>query len=274
MHLTIDFPPQFVRRYGGERPPAFFIERIFNAKLPEQRAFLDVIRSYNDIFPQIELYAAEESPEPRWRQPWFHPLDGVSLYSMVASRKPETYFEIGSGNSTKFAARAVRDHDLKTRVVSIDPEPRAEIDQIADEVIRDRVENIGLSMIDKLSAGDIVLFDGSHRSLQNSDVTAFFIDILPMLKPGTVVGVHDVFWPLDYPEGWIPRFYNEQYVLGAYILGLGLRFPLLFSCAHMSEFCRGEVLGALRDDFVRSLTLEGEHIRGMTLWFEKPEVEF
>jgi len=32
-------------------------------------------------------------------------------------------------------------------------------------------------------------------------------------------GIHDVFLPFDYPKEWLNRFYNEQYLLLAYIHG-------------------------------------------------------
>ena len=51
-------------------------------------------------------------------------------------RRPRRFIEIGSGNSTKFARRAIRDHWLNTSIVSIDPFPRSEIDAICDEVVR------------------------------------------------------------------------------------------------------------------------------------------
>ncbi len=70
--------------------------------------------------------------------------------------------------------------------------------------------------------GDAVLFvDNSHRAFQNSDVTVFFMEILPMLAPGIVWGLHDIFFPCDYPEAWRGRFFNEQYLLMAYLMGGG-----------------------------------------------------
>jgi len=44
---------------------------------------------------------------------------------------------------------------------------------------------------------------------QNSDATVFFLDVLPRLKPGVVVHVHDIFWPFDYPSIWRARYYSE-----------------------------------------------------------------
>jgi hypothetical protein len=65
----------------------------------------------------------------------------------------------------------------------------------------------------------MLFVDNSHRSFPNSDVTVFFAEALPALRPGTLWGMHDIFLPWDYPEHWRDRFYNEQYLLLAYLLG-------------------------------------------------------
>jgi len=41
---------------------------------------------------------------------------------------PRVYFEIGLGHSIKFARHAIKLGGLQTKVISIDPDPRAEID--------------------------------------------------------------------------------------------------------------------------------------------------
>jgi hypothetical protein len=72
--------------------------------------------------------------------------------------------------------------------------------------------------LSRLAAGDIVFIDNSHRSFQNSDVTVFFLEILPALRPGVIYGLHDIYLPDDYPEVLKDRYYNEQYLLGNYLL--------------------------------------------------------
>lgn len=45
---------------------------------------------------------------------------------------------------------------------------------------------------------DVVFLDGSHRVFMNNDASVFFLDGLPRLPPGVLVGVHDIFLPEDY----------------------------------------------------------------------------
>jgi hypothetical protein len=144
---------------------------------------------------------------------------------MLVEFRPKRLIEIGSGYSTKFARRAIREHGLQTHITSIDPEPRAEIDQICDQVIRQPLEEVALSLFDELQPGDFMFVDSSHRTFTNSDVTVVFMDVLPRLSEGVLVHFHDIFWPNDYPPEWNGRYYSEQYMLGAYLLSTGASSP-------------------------------------------------
>jgi len=52
------------------------------------------------------------------------------------------------------------------------------------------------------------------------DVLFEFLQILPIIKPGVLVHVHDVFTPRDYLKEWIVDIHcqwNEQYLLEAFL---------------------------------------------------------
>ena len=147
------------------------------------------------------------------------------LYGFVATQRPQVYMEIGSGNSTKFACRAIRDHGLDTRVVSIDPCPRAEVEALCDEAIRCPVEEVDLtahSTVWVRTTFDSV--DNSHRALMNSDATAVLMDVIPRLKAGVLVESHDITLPCDDRTERIERWCSEQYLLAAYVLARGSLF--------------------------------------------------
>lgn len=198
-----------------------YIERVLTANVNSYQSTLRSFQKYFTNLMKIEAYGDENSNSPYYINPFLPGLDSVSLYCLIAEVKPKTYIEIGSGNSTKFAKKAIVDNSLSTKLISIDPQPRAEIDKLCDEVIRMPLEDISLDIFDSLRENDIVFFDGSHRCFMNSDVTALFLDIMPRLKSGTYLHIHDIFWPLDYPAEWKERYYNEQYLLGT-LLANGL----------------------------------------------------
>src|SRR5581483_8486798 len=70
-----------------------------------------------------------------------------------------TIIEIGSGNSTKFFAKAKRDFNLGTRIVSIDPHPRAEIRSLTDEALEKTVLDFAPEFFKSLQPGDFLFFD-------------------------------------------------------------------------------------------------------------------
>jgi hypothetical protein len=84
--------------------------------------------------------------------------------------------------------------------------------------VRRPLEKCDLALFDVLETGDFLFFDGSHRVLTNSDATVFFLEVLPRLKPGVLVHVHDVFLPADYPSDWSSSLYSEQYLLAAMLM--------------------------------------------------------
>jgi hypothetical protein len=97
-------------------------------------------------------------------------------------------------------------------------------------VLRRPLEACDVAMFDALEPGDIFFLDSSHRSFQGSDVTVFFLEILPRLKPGVIVQIHDVYLPDDYISGHVPRMWNEQYLLATALLFGGDAFEILFPC--------------------------------------------
>jgi hypothetical protein len=158
---------------------------------------------------------------------------------MLCEFRPKRLFEVGSGHSTRFARRAISDHSTGTHITSIDPTPRAEIDEICDSVIRTRLEDADLHIFEELEPGDFLFIDSSHRTFPNSDVTIAFLDLLPRLKPGVILHFHDIFWPRDYPLEWSGRYYSEQYLLGAYLLGdASSRIEILMPNAFISQDAR------------------------------------
>src|SRR5260221_641898 len=84
---------------------------------------------------------------------------------------------------------------------------------VCDEVIRMHCEDLGADFFAQLGPSDLLFADNSHRSFPSSDVTVFFLEIVPALPAGLVYGIHDIFLPQDYPRDWAGRMYNEQYLL-------------------------------------------------------------
>jgi hypothetical protein len=190
---------------------------------------------FEEDFLKIPVRNANNTKEPSWVNGWLPGLDSVALYSLLCLNNPKRLIEIGSGYSTEFARRAILNHSLRTKITSIDPNPRAQIDLICDTIIRQPLEDADLSLFDELEAGDFLYVDSTHRCFTNSDVTVFFLDVLPRLRNGIFVEFHDISLPYDYSPQLAERYYSEQYLLAVYILAENNKFNIVLPNSFISE---------------------------------------
>ncbi len=264
--IFLNYPPKPVPRYGYGKPPHPQLEQVLAAGRQNYRQTLNAFLGLETDLLRIPLRAPKHSPEPCWINKWLDALDTLALYGLVALRKPKLYLEAGSGYSTKVARRAIRDQALVTRIISIDPEPRTEIDTLCDEVVRRRLEEVDFSLFQQLEPGDILFVDGSHRCFMNSDVTIFFLEILPRVRPGVLLHLHDIEWPWDYRPERAEWYYSEQYLLATALLSAPERFSIVLPNAHVS---RDAELAGVLDGIWRKLP--GVTPGGLSFWFEKRE---
>ncbi|MES2493646.1 MAG: class I SAM-dependent methyltransferase [Pseudomonadota bacterium] len=153
--------------------------------------------------------------------------DGEIYYSLVRHFKPKRIIEIGSGSSTQLALAAIKanaeENSADTCALTcVEPYENSWIDDTAATLVRERVEDLDLSLFDQLGAGDFLFIDSSHVIRPHGDVTREFLQILPRLKSGVIVHIHDIFTPRDYPDFWVKqerRLWNEQYLLEAWLSG-------------------------------------------------------
>lgn len=181
---------------------------------------------FNDRFGDFHAEDPHNRNRPRFNQQWFAGLDAVMAYALVRLEQAERIVEVGSGHSTRFLRQAIVDSGAQTRLHSIDPAPRREIDEICDEVTRAKVESVSPDVFTDLHSGDVLFIDASHIAMPGTDVDFLFTQVLPLLQPGVRVHIHDVFLPYGYPGVWAGRGYNEQLMVAALLAG-GSRFKIL-----------------------------------------------
>lgn len=204
-------------RWGWGRPPLAMLDHRFAAARDDYARLLTGFGSHLPALRAIPK-VSPDARQPQWDNEFFGGLDSVALYAFLADRKPARYLEVGSGHSTRFARRAIRDQALATTITSIDPAPRAEIDALCDTVHRTGLQDAPADLFDELESGDVLLIDGSHMALMDSDAVVLFTELLPRLAPGVLVGIDDVFLPWDYPPTWVDRWYGEQYLLAMMLI--------------------------------------------------------
>jgi hypothetical protein len=234
--IVLEYPVTMRPRYGHGLPPHSMLYSIINRNRKEYQEGLEFALSLKNKLTGIPDHMTNANPQtPTWNNGFLPGLDLVMLYAMVTKCKPATYLEIGSGNSTKVAFRAKKDMQINTQLISVDPAPRAEIDAMVDQVIRKPFEQLDLKIFEDLKPGDIVFVDNSHRIFPNSDAMVFFMEVLPLLPPGVMVHLHDIYLPYDYPEFMCNRAYSEQYGLAAFLLADPVRYHTLMPNYFIAE---------------------------------------
>jgi len=248
--VYLDYPVHPERRYGWGRPAHASLETLVRGSRERCAALLGQMEDrVADSLREIPIGASPDPTVPHWANDYIGSLDAATLHGFPLLFGSRRYVEIGSGNSTKFVRHGAKRHGLDLHVTSIDPHPRAEIDDLCDVVVRAALEAAPLDVFDALEANDVVMCDGSHRCLQNSDVTVFFLDVLPRLREGVLVYIDDVYLPWDYPAEWEARYYSEQYLLAVLLLAdRGHRYEVLFP-GHLTSV--DPELGAAVDRFWR-----------------------
>jgi len=186
-------------------------------------------RLFTDPTPLMEAIAADARIFAKFGAPelndvgysfdndYFSSPDAEVLYTMIGLRRPKTIIEIGSGHSTRLMRQAVRDRALPTTIVSVDPDPRVDVASFADEVHRVRVETLEAGGIAaRLEVDDILFIDSSHIIAIGGDVSFLYFEVLPRLRPGVLIHIHDIFLPYEYPQEWVRdhKFaFDEQLLL-------------------------------------------------------------
>lgn len=155
----------------------------------------------------------------------FEDKDARLYYSIIRKNKPKRIIEIGSGFSTLMAVKAVAKNKAEgnpCEVTCIEPYEMPYLEKLDVKLIRKKVEDIDASAFAALEANDILFIDSSHIIRPGGDVTHLLLSIVPTVKSGVWIHVHDVFLPEEYPDHWLRdefRMWNEQYLLEALLTG-------------------------------------------------------
>jgi len=244
------------------------------------------------LAPQAELNFGDTQTECEhefhFNNGYFERVDAEVAYSVVRQFRPHKIIEIGSGHSTRLMAAALcRNHEEGSpgELIGIEPHPSPVLKRGFPgftELILKRVQDVPLDLLRALDAGDILLIDSSHGVAVGSDVVHEILHILPKLKPGVIVHVHDIFIPADYPEKFVMTnlcFWGEQYMLEAF-LSFNRAFEVLWASSAM-QFYHRDVLEQYFPRWAGSFermspamkvftpTLDGKNVWPCSLWMQK-----
>ena len=169
-----------------------------------------------------ELNLTKKSPNYNFniKNKFFENGDAEIYYQLIRHIKPRNILEIGSGQSTLIALEAVKKNKntdkINTKITCVEPYENIWLNSLDIKILRKKIEDINENYYLKLKSGDILFIDSSHIIKPQGDVLKIFLEIIPKLKKGVIIHIHDIFTPKDYPKKWLiteNKFWNEQYLV-------------------------------------------------------------
>jgi hypothetical protein len=188
-----------------------------------QMELLRALSAHYDAVP----FAAQPSQKARYGYDngFFGEADAVILFAMIRHLSPKRIIEVGSGHSSCVILDTVDRLGHDVSVTFIEPYPAilksrlrpGDLDR--NRLVEQGLQKVPLSVFAELEAGDILFVDSSHVSKLASDLNYLMFEILPVLRPGVFVHIHDVIYPFEYPMLWYQqgRAWNEAYLLRAFL---------------------------------------------------------
>jgi hypothetical protein len=227
------------------------------------------------LVDQLGRYAADQpfGAEPRdglryhFDNDYFGWGDGLVLFCMLRHLRPARVVEVGSGYSSALMLdTAERFLDPAPELVFIEPYPdrlqgllRVD-DKDRVTLLSQRVQDVDRALFDRLEPGDVLFIDSSHVTKVGSDVNLLLLEVVPRLRPGVQVHVHDIIWPFEYSRRWVyeGRAWNEAYLLRALLTG-NPRLRLTFWSSQLAA-CHKERVGTALPLWLRDT--------GTSMWLE------
>jgi hypothetical protein len=205
---------------------------------------LGLLRNYfpkfRDEYEQFPTSSTGESGRFHLNNDLFDGTDALVAYCMIRQFQPRLIIEVGSGFSSLISGEAAV-KNKSSALICIEPFPREFLRQGfpgLHSLIEKKVEDIDLEFFSQLDSGDVLFIDSSHTVKIGGDVNYLFLEVLPRLKSGVIVHVHDIFLPFDYRRDWVMdefRFWTEQYLLQAF-LSFNSEFEVLMGNSYLGHY--------------------------------------
>lgn len=208
--------------------------------------------------------------------PGYPYLDARFLYLMLREHKPRRYLEVGSGLSTFYASLAAERNKAEgspLHITCVEPYPFDALRELPDfDLVEGFVQDVPVSTFAELEDGDVLFIDSTHALKIDSDVAYLFLEVLPQIKKGVWVHIHDVHFPYNTPfpsstwlfgERW-PVYWNEAMVVQTF-----LAFNSAFEIVLSAPLLRHDDEDALASRFADYTRLADDPNPPSSLWIRR-----
>jgi Methyltransferase domain len=205
-------------------------------RVDAQLALLDELSRYAAELDDVPFDKPAVSRTFYFNNGMFGGTDALVLYAMLRLTKPRHIIEVGCGFSTLLALRAVAANQ-GGEITCIEPYPPDFLRRLEVELIPEKVQALSYARFESLGENDVLFIDSSHVVKCGGDVNFLFLEVLPRLRPGVIVHVHDIFLPDEFPRHWmveLHNFWTEQYLLHAFLL-FNSSFRVLLANAYLGK---------------------------------------
>lgn len=194
-----------------------------------QLEILNQLKHHYDSYLYNKNSPSDEKLRYKKEGAWYRFADSVFLHCMLLEFRPKKVIEIGSGHSSALMLD-VNEHFLNNEIkfTFIEPFPEERLlkimtndDKSRNIIIKEKAQAVNEAEFKTLNENDILFIDSTHVSKIGSDVNFLFLEILPILNPGVLIHIHDIFFPFELPKHWVLNnrwFWNENYLLHAFLL--------------------------------------------------------
>ena len=168
-------------------------------------------------------------------------IEGLVLDAIVRDLRPSRVIEVGSGTSSFVIARALEANGKGT-LTCIEPVPPPSLLHLDARLLDVPVQDVPIETFTSLGLNDLLFIDSSHAVKPGGDVNSLLLEVVPRLRPGVVVHLHDINLPFDYQPDVLQTFliWTEVSLLRA-LLTDNERLRIMFSLS-MLHYQRPEGL--------------------------------
>lgn len=226
-------------------------KKIDNTKIPfginiNDEKQVKYIEKFSKYIPNLPFGDGIKNKNTRYYfngDEWYSYGDAIVLFCMINNFHPLRFIEIGSGYSSLVTLDTCELLNLNTKITLIEPFPDLILSLLSDYdepetiLIKKEIQQVNISLFDELDNNDIIFIDCSHVVKFASDVLYIFTEILPRLRSGVIIHIHDIFWPFEYPLTWLKggRAWNEAYFLKLFLIN-NKEYDILYFNDYMGQF--------------------------------------
>lgn len=147
--------------------------------------------------------------------PGYGPIESQVLHAVIRAKRPKNIVEIGSGVSTAIMLQAieanVREGAEGTQITCVEPFPKPKFRAIQGIThVESICQSVPSSTFEHLGEGDVLFIDSSHALKTGSDVAPIYLEIVPALRPGVIIHIHDIWLPYLYSPFVLAGYFDWQ----------------------------------------------------------------